>query len=161
VIYGLKWFGSDGTSLTQQFLDDAPTQSTHLRIYSTLAAPAESSKYTDLYDRYFALVSQPYGYYTAATYDIGWVLTSTILQAQSTDALDIVPLQAVTSFNSFGASGWNKLNEAGDRAGSNYQIWGYGDLGSGPQNVVYGLYDAITDKVSWNTEYLGFTPTSR
>src|SRR4030042_1186086 len=68
VIYRLKWFGSDGTSLTQKFLDDAPTQSTHLRIYSTLAAPAESSKYTDLYDRYFATVSQPYGYYTAANY---------------------------------------------------------------------------------------------
>ena len=160
-VYNVKWFGSDGTSLTQQFLDDAPTQSTHVNIFSTLAAPAESSKFTELYDKYFALVSQPYGYYSAATYDIGWVLTNSILQAQSTEALEIIPLQATASFNSFGASGWNKLNAAGDRAGSNYQIWGYGDIGSGPQNVVYGMYDAITDKVTWNTETLGFTPTGR
>jgi len=160
-VYGVKWFGSDGTSLTQQFLDDAPTQATHLKIYSTLAAPAESSKFTALYDRYFALVSQPYGYYTAATYDIGWVLTNTILQAQSTEALELIPLQDATSFNSFGASGWNKLNEAGDRAGSNYQIWGYGDIGEGNQMVTYGVYDAIMDSVTWNTGYLGFTPTPR
>lgn len=160
-VYSVKWFGSDGTSLTQQHVDDAPTQSSHLHIYSTLAAPAESVKFNDLYARYFALVSQPFGYYSACSYDIGWVITETMLEAQSTDALDIIPLQATTCFNSFGASGWNLLNAAGDRAGSNYQIWGYGDIGEGVQNVVYGLYDAITDSVSWNIEYLGFTPTPR
>jgi branched-chain amino acid transport system substrate-binding protein len=160
-IYGLKWFGSDGTSLTQQFIDDAPTQSEHIHIYSTLAAPAESTKYSDLYDRYWALVAQPFGYYSACAYDIGWIITETMLEAQSTDALDLTPLQATTAFNSFGASGWNKLNDAGDRAKSNYQIWGYGDIGSGVQNVVYGLYDSITDHVTWDTTLLGYAPTPR
>jgi branched-chain amino acid transport system substrate-binding protein len=161
VIYSLKWFGSDGTSLTQQFIDDSPTQAEHIHIYSTLAAPAESTKYKDLYDRYWVLVAQPFGYYSACSYDIGWVITETMLEAQSTDALDLIPLQAATCFNSFGASGWNKLNAAGDRAGANYQIWGYGDIGSGLQNVIYGLYDMVTDKVTWDTTLLGFTPTPR
>jgi len=160
-VYSVKWFGSDGTSLTQQFIDDAPTQSEHLKIYSTLAAPAETKKYTDLYDRYWALVSQPFGYYSACSYDIGWVITETMLEAQSTDALVLIPLQVTTCFNSFGSSGWNLLNAAGDRAGSNYQIWGYGDIGSGLQNVVYGMYDNIADGVTWNIEYLGFVPTPR
>ena len=160
-VYGVKWFGSDGTALTQQFIDDAPTQSSHLHIYSTLAAPAETQKFKDLYDKYFALVARPYGYYTATAYDIGWVLTESILTAQSTDALDVIPLQMTTSNNNFGASGWNQLNEYGDRAVSNYQIWGYGDIGSGVQNVVYGLYDFLADGVTWNTEDLGFIPTPR
>jgi len=160
-VYSLKWYGSDGTSITQQFIDDAPTQSSHLQIYSTYAAPAESEKFSDLYDRYFALVSQPYGYYTACTYDIGWVLAETILESQSIDADDLIPLQEMTCFNSFGSSGWNRVNADGDRYGSNYQIWGYGDIGSGVQNVVYGMYDAITDSVSWNTELLGYVPTPR
>jgi hypothetical protein len=73
----------------------------------------------------------------------------------------VIPLQATTSFNSFGASGWNKLNEAGDRAVSNYQIWGYGDTGNGVINVNYGVYDAITGQVTWNADALGFTPTPR
>jgi len=161
VAYSLKWFGSDGTSLTQQFIDDAPTQASHLVIWSTLAAPAETDKFKSLYDRYFVQVSQPFGYYSACSYDIGWVITESMLSAQSTDALDLIPLQMTVSNNNFGSSGWNKLNAAGDRAGSNYQIWGFGDLGEGVQNVVYGMYDAIADGVSWNVEYLGFVPTPR
>jgi branched-chain amino acid transport system substrate-binding protein len=161
-VYGVKWFGSDGTALTQQHVDDAPVQSEHLHIYSTLAAPAETDKFTTLYDKYYALVSQPFGYYSACSYDIGWILANTMLEAQSTDALDLIPLQMASSNNQFGSSGWNLLNAAGDRASSNYQIWGFGDVtGEGVDHVVYGMYDAISDSVSWNVEYLGFVPTPR
>ena len=160
-VYSLPWFGSDGTTMTQQFIDDAPRQAAHLRIYSTYAAPAETSKFNDLYDRYWELVSQPFGYYSACAYDIGWILTSTILEAQSSDAMDIIPQQAIACYNSFGASGWNELNEFDDRKGGNYQIWGYGDIGSGLQNVAYGLYNYLEDVVYWQTDWLGFTPTPR
>lgn len=160
-VYGVKWFGSDGTALTQQHVDDAPRQSEHLHIYSTLAAPAETVKFTTLYDKYYALVSQPFGYYSACSYDIGWILTKTMLEAQTEDALELIPLQWTSAYNQFGASGWNQLNAAGDRASSNYQIWGYGDIGAGVDHVVYGMYDAISDSVSWNVEYLGFVPTPR
>ena len=63
-LYSLPWFGSDGTVLSQQAIDDAPRQSEHLKLYSTYAAPAESEVFANLYDRYFALVSQPFGYYS-------------------------------------------------------------------------------------------------
>jgi branched-chain amino acid transport system substrate-binding protein len=160
-LYNLPWFGSDGTVLSQQAIDDAPTQANHLKIYSTYAAPADSDKFNDLYARYFDLVSQPFGYYSATAYDIGWVLGTTMLEAQSTDALDLIPMQAPTAYNMWGASGWNRLNEDGDRYASNYQIWGYGDQGSGVQNIVYGFYDSVIDAVVWDTEALGFMPTGR
>ncbi len=147
-IYSLPWFGSDGTALTQQLVDDAPDHATHLGLYSTVAAPAESQKFLDLWDRYEALVNQPYGYYTACTYDIGWILTATVLQAQSSDALDLLPLQAPAAFNSFGASGWNRLNVDGDRYGANYQIWSYD-----PDPVVVGLYDGVLDTVTWEIDW--------
>ena len=144
-VWSLPWFGSDGTSLTQQHVDDAPDQSIHLGLFSTVAAPAASAKFQDLWDRYEALVQQPYGYYTACTYDIGWILTLTTLSAQSADAPDLLPLQAPTAFNQFGASGWNRLNDDGDRFGSNYQIWSYN-----PEPYVVGLYDGVTDTVTWD-----------
>ena len=158
-LYSLPWFGSDGTVLSQQAIDDAPTQAEHLKIYSTYAAPAESEMFTDLYNRYFDLVAQPFGYYSACAYDVGWILTKTVTESQSTDALDIIPLQRPTAYTQWGASGWNRLNDDGDRYASNYQIWGYGDLGEGLQNVVYGLYDSTADVVTWDTEALGFTPS--
>ena len=158
-LYSLPWFGSDGTVLSQQAIDDAPTQAEHLKIYSTYAAPAESELFNALYDRFYDLVSQPFGYYSACAYDVGWILTKTVTESQSTDALDIIPLQRPTAYTQWGASGWNRLNEDGDRYASNYQIWGYGDLGEGLQNVVYGLYDSTADVVTWDTEALGFTPS--
>jgi len=161
-VYGVVWFGSDGTALTSQIRDDSPVQAAHLKLYSTMAAPAESSKYNALYDRYWALVGMPYGYYTACTYDIGWILAETILESQSTDALINLALQPTSCENSFGASGWNKLNEDGDRYASNYQIWYYDidDEGVGWDKVA-GLYDMVTDSVTWYTNVIGYTPTSR
>ena len=160
-LYSLPWFGSDGTCLIQQMIDDAPDAASQLKVYSTYAAPAETAKFKALSDRFRALISRDYGYYSACAYDIGWVITSTMLEAQSQDALDIMPQQAIACYNSFGASGWMQLNEFDDRVGGDYQIWGYGDIGSGVQNVVYGLYNYLEDVVYWNAEYLGFTPTAR
>jgi len=160
-LYSLPWFGSDGTVLSQQAIDDAPRQSEHLKLYSTYAAPAESEVFANLYDRYFAMVSQPFGYYSACSYDVGWILTSTILESQSVDAVELIPLQTPAAYRQWGASGWNRLNEDGDRYASNYQIWGYGDLGDGVQNVVYGMYDSTLDMVTWEVDLLGFTPQGR
>ena len=157
-IYNLTWFGSDGTCMVQQHCDDAPEQSVHLRLYSTYAAPAESEKFNNLYERYYQLVSQPYGYYSACTYDIGWVLVESILNCQSTDATVLIPLQHQTAYNNFGASGWNRLNEAGDRYGSNYQIWSYRYEGDVCKPYVAGLYDGITGEVTWYTSEIGYVP---
>jgi len=160
-VYSTVWFGSDGTALTPQIEDDAPEQAAHVHLYSTLAAPAESSKYTDLAEEYYALLSMPYGYYTACTYDIGWVLAETILEAQSTDALDVIPLQETTCFNSFGASGWNRINEDGDRYAANYQIWAYQIEDGDGSEYVAGLYDMLTDSVTWYTDLIGYVPPTR
>jgi len=148
-LYGLTWFGSDGTTLSQQHCDDAPEQTVHLKIHSTYAAPAESEKFAALYDRYYALVSQPFGYYSACSYDIGWVLMESIMNSQSLDANVLIPIQHDTAFNNFGASGWNRLNPAGDRYGSNYQIWSYHYDGDVVVPYVSGLYDGITGGVTW------------
>jgi len=147
-VYSVPWFGSDGTALTQQHVDDAPEQSAHLGIFSTLAAPAESPKFKALTERYFALVAQPYGYYSACSYDIAWMFAETILETQSVDALDLIPLQATTCYNSFGASGWNLINADGDRALANYQIWAYN-----PEQYVAGMYDAVTGTVAWYVDW--------
>jgi branched-chain amino acid transport system substrate-binding protein len=155
-IYNLFWFGSDGTTMTQRLIDDAPTHSNKLKIFSTLAAPAESPKYSALYDRYYKLVKQPFGYYTACTYDIAWTMAYGVLQTQSTDPKAIIPLIHTICYNQFGASGWTRLNEAGDRAHGNYDIWGYGDPDHDGKvdNVKYGFFDGVTGKVTWYTDVL-------
>jgi branched-chain amino acid transport system substrate-binding protein len=155
-VYGCKWFGSDGTSMTQRFIDDAPTHAQKLSIYSTLAAPAASEKYSTLYDRYFALVSQPLGLYSACLYDTAWAIAKAILEAQSTDARAIIPILPRICYDLWGASGWCQLNTDGDRYSCNYDIWGYG--GDPVTNVHYGFYNGVNGQVTWDIANLGFTP---
>ena len=155
-VYGCKWFGSDGTSMTQQFIDDAPTHAQKLSIYSTLAAPASSEKYNTLYDRYFALLSQPFGYYSACSYDIGTVMMMSMFEKQSDAAKDIIALQAPICYDTWGATGWCRLNADGDRYAGNYDIWGYG--GTPVTNVHFGFYNGVNGQVTWDTANLGFTP---
>jgi branched-chain amino acid transport system substrate-binding protein len=157
-LYDCVWFGSDGTTLSQQHCDDAPEQTVHVKLHSTYAAPAESEKFNALYDRYYALVSQPFGYYSACSYDIGWILVESIMNSQSLDANVLIPIQHDTAFNNFGASGWNRLNEAGDRYGSNYQIWSYKYDGGVVIPYVSGLYDGISGQVTWYTAEMGYVP---
>lgn len=157
-VYGVKWFGSDGTTLLTRPVAECPEQADHLGIYSTLAAPAASPKYQALYDRYYPLVQTPYGYYSACSYDIFTVVINSVLEAQSMDPKDIIPLQMSICENTFGASGWTKLNESGDRAAGNYDIWGYKLIEGRLESVKFGIYDGVSGVVTWYTSVLGFTP---
>ncbi len=159
-IYSVPWFGSDGTTFSAQAMDDAPTQAAHLRIYSTYPGATDSEKFRNLYDRLYALVNMPFGFFSACHYDIGWILAESILEAQSDDALDILPLQEPICYSTFGTTGWLRLDESGDRYATNYQIWGYGDVDGETQCVQYGMYDTVAEQVIWDHEALGFVPTS-
>ncbi len=159
VIYSLKWFGCDSTSLVQQMIDDATEPASHLKIFSTNASPGESDKYNDLDARYRSLVGQQPGYYVTTTYDISWIIATAVLEAQSAEATDVIPLIDDVAYNYWGASGWCRLNENGDRYSSDYLIWGYGENEEGEvDNICYGIYKSSTGEVTWYIDVLGYVP---
>jgi hypothetical protein len=38
------------------------------------------------------------------------------------------------------------LNEVGDRATADYEIWGYGFISGEPNHILYGRYDSATEE---------------
>lgn len=154
----VRWFGTDGTAITQRIRDDAPTQAAHLQVPSTLAAPGISPKYRELNATYFPLVGQVLGYYSACTYDIAWVLTEGVLETQGVVAADIIPFIHPLCEKHYGTSGWCKLNEDGDRFPPDYEIWGYGLKGVRTEHTLYGKYFTFDGTVEWYTDKLGFIP---
>ncbi len=158
ILFSLYWFGSHYAAKNKAFIEECPEESSHLKIFSPLPAPTESPLYSSLNERYYTLFSEQLDFDMACTYDVAWIIVRSILEAQTTDIdqlLEVIP--AVASMT-FGASGWCKLNEAGDRYSANYEIWGYGYVDGEVKYIKYGLYDSMTDEVSWYTETLGFTP---
>lgn len=151
-LWSLMWFGSDGTAISNLFVDNAPSQSDHLIIPSTYAAPGESEVFENLYWRYLDTTGRSFSYYDACGYDIAMVLLESVLEAQSTDPKELLPLQHSITYKRFGASGWTLLNEAGDRAQYTYDIWGFKYLGDDLVFVKYGLYNGFMDTVTWYDE---------
>jgi len=154
----VTWFGSDGEVLLQQMIDDAPDAAMKHKVISTGPIPGSSKKWQDLSDRYFDLLALPLGHGYTNGYDIAMVLMKTMLEAQSEDPSDIIPLQIPTCYDYFGASGWCRLDESGDRAGVDYNLWGVKEVNGEPTFVVYGIFNFLTDEILWDTEMLGFVP---
>jgi branched-chain amino acid transport system substrate-binding protein len=155
-IYGLTWFGTDGTARSQSLLNEAPDQACHLKIYSTYAAPTYSSKFYEMSERYGYLTGLDLGFYSACQIDIAWAIAMSVLETRpsssslygATDVIEVIPDVASRYF---GYSGWCLLNEAGDRYASNYDIWGYGYVDGEPSIIRYGYYDSTTGMVTWLT----------
>lgn len=148
----VPWFGSDGTVFSKKILDETPYLASKVKLFSTYTSPVGSSKFADLYDRYYGLTNQPLGFYSACIYDIAWIIAQGILEAQSTAATDIIPLIPRLTANHFGSTGWSLINEAGDRANTNYLIWGYTLNDENPECSVHGYYDSITGEIHWDYE---------
>lgn len=151
-LYSLYWFGSDYTAGTwgfQALIGGAPDEAAHLRVFSPLLEPTRSQLYLLLNERYSLLFSEPLDLDMASRYDIAWIIVKAVLVARTIDVkrlLEIIPSIASTFF---GASGWCKLDENGDRETADYGIYGYGYLNNTVTRIKYGSYDGRTGEVSW------------
>lgn len=149
ILYGLPWFGVHYTAKNRFFLDEAGEEAAHLGIFSPLPAPVESYSYTRLNERYFKLSSENLDFIMANRYDIAWIIARSILEARTDDVERLIEVIPIIASTTFGASGWCKLDENGDRETADYDIWGYGYLNDRAVYLKYGRYYGLIGKVSW------------
>jgi branched-chain amino acid transport system substrate-binding protein len=165
-IYNVHWWGSDGTAKSQRAMDDAPDEANHIGIYSFLSRETITSRYLDLQSRYTALTAQQFSTYSAYSYDIGSVLATSVLQAQSQAGKDILDLQSPICLNTFGVAGWSRLDEFGDRFAPPYDVWGFfpGTNPGSPNtakasvSIIMAQYDPDTQVTTFRPDVLGYTP---
>ncbi len=147
-------------------MDDSPSEANHIGIYSLLSRQTITSRYTAIESQYVALTSQQYSSYQAYSYDIGIVIATSTLEAQSQAGRDVVNLQAPVALNTFGVAGWCRLDEFGDRFPPPYDVWGFfpgSNVGS-PEptkasvSIIMATYDPDTQKTTFVPTVLGYTP---
>jgi branched-chain amino acid transport system substrate-binding protein len=149
LLYSLSWFGSDSIAGIQAFIDEAPEESAHLKLLSPLPAPTRSTLYYSLNQRYNELFSEHLDFDMASKYDIAWIIVKAILEAKTLDVKRLLKVIPDVASMTFGASGWCKLDENGDRETADYEIYGYGYIDGVVTNIKYGIYDSGMKKIFW------------
>lgn len=156
-IYDLYWFGSDSIAHNSKLFKNIPEEADKLKLFSPLVAQEKNEIYTRFMGNYYAIMGEYPDFYTSAMYDAGWLYALSIIKTWVSDASFLKQELPAVAENYYGASGWLRLNENGDRYAVDYEIWGYGLEDGKVVDVVYGYYDAIDYKVTW-FEDTGISP---
>jgi|GEM_PF-658457 branched-chain amino acid transport system substrate-binding protein len=132
-LYNLTWFGSDGTTKSQQMIDDIPEEVEHVKLYSPLPVVPETEEYTRISSKYEEITGYPLGYYDACSYDIAMIFGKAVIEAGTAD-VDVLKEKIIEVCEDYqGITGLCRLDPADDRDVSNYGIYSYsfkdGELG--------------------------------
>jgi len=143
------WFGSDGHALSTRLVQEAAELAAQCKHICTFMAPTESSRHKAFIDKFMAKTGLYPDIYTILLYDCIWILAKAILEAGSYNAEVIRRILPDVAAAYFGATGWCKLNEAGDRAATNYDIWAVVKEAGKIDWKKVGVYDLLTEKITW------------
>jgi ABC-type branched-subunit amino acid transport system substrate-binding protein len=149
-LWGLLWFGTDGTA-NSGFLTEPNVAA--LKILSPNPAQPHNTKFDGMALTWYPLMGWPMGYSEACWIDAGWMLAQAVIETRPTwtgmtpGANDVKKVLIDDSSRYFGYSGWCQLDKNGDRVSGNWDIVGYGTSGY----MQYGSYDLYSKTISWTT----------
>jgi ABC-type branched-subunit amino acid transport system substrate-binding protein len=142
----VRWFGPGANTKEHKLIDDpiGLEFSTNVQFTTVQFAAAQNPTY-DMVQEYMTetLGTDP-NTFVHSSYDAVWVIGLAMLETQSTDVSTIKAAIPEIAENYSGAIGPTKLNEAGDLAQADYEIWGI----RGGEWVLLGKYTQSDDSVT-------------
>lgn len=156
-IYGLYWFGSESTARNSKLFKNIPEEVDKMKVFSPLVAQEENEVYIRFAEDYSSIMGEEPDFYDSAMYDACWLYALSIAKIWVSDTSLVKQELPLIAENYYGASGWLRLNEDGDRSAVDYEIWGYGLEDGSVVDVVYGYYDVLDGDVTW-FEDTGISP---
>jgi len=145
------WFGSNGFGRSTTLVDENPDAymtSFHAMIMGT----ASSSRFNSFETKYLQRSGGRLpSTYNTHVYDIIWLLCKSILEAGTYDGAIVKEVLPTVAEQYWGACGWTKLNENGDRAESSYELWTVNLNATSGQPAWYreAVYDSGSGAMSW------------
>jgi branched-chain amino acid transport system substrate-binding protein len=146
----VKWQGSDGSAAIAPLLDPSIADAViKTGFFNTMASPGVSPHTEKIRNTVKEKLNmEPMGY-TYFVYDIAWTLALAIDAAGKYDAEAVLKTLPYVLDKYIGASGYIKLDENGDRAIADYDIWAVVKVGDKYEWKVIGLYKGLTNTVEW------------
>jgi branched-chain amino acid transport system substrate-binding protein len=148
------WFGSDGFGRSTEFVDEHPN-AYESDFLAMIMGTAKSSRFIAFEEKYRQRSGgRQAGTYNTHMYDIVWILSKAILEAGKYDGAVIKEVLPTVSEQYWGACGWTKLNENGDRATASYELWtvALNETSGNAGWYVAATYDAASGSLNWILE---------
>ena len=141
----IRWFGPGANTKEHKLIDDPiGLEFSNTIQFTTVQMGVEKSM---IYDRVESHLIETLGRtpstFAHSSYDAVWLVGLSMLETQSADVSDIKSVLPEIADNYNGAIGNTKLNEAGDLAQANYEVWGIRD----GQWVRLGQYNYADDSI--------------
>ena len=153
ILDDVRWFGPGANTKEHKLIDDPIGLEFSTNVQFTTVQFA-ASKITDIgavnpiYEKVQDHLTETLGTapnsFVLSSYDAVWIIGLSILETQSTDVTTIKSVISDIAENYSGAIGPTILNEAGDLAQANYEVWGI----RGGEWALLGQYTQSTDSIS-------------
>lgn len=161
ILDDVRWFGPGANTKEHKLIDDKIGREFSIDVQFTTVQFA-ASKITDtgavnpIYEKVQDHLTETLGTapnsFVLSSYDAVWIIGLSILETQSTDVTKIKAVISDIAENYSGAIGPIILNEAGDLAQANYEIWGIRLVPHEDTErvewVLLGQYTQSTDSIS-------------
>jgi branched-chain amino acid transport system substrate-binding protein len=151
--WGVKWYGSDGTVQSSKMVNvtaygtTVPEFSYQTKFINPIFAPTVSEKYQKVYDEVQDKLGRAPDSYAYAAYDMVWAVAYSLMTVDKYDSKAVRDVLPDVTASLFGASGWVILNEDGDRAASDYELWIIDKVDTTYEWKYVGKYIQATDSV--------------
>lgn len=149
--WDVKWYGSDGTTGSEDMITDTTTAafSYQTGFINPIFSPTRSDKWQKVHDYVKADLGRSPDSYTYASYDIVWAIAYSLMAVDMYDAAAVRDVFPEVTDSLFGSSGWIILNEDGDRAPVDYDLWIIDLVDTTYEWKLVGRYAFATDSIIW------------
>ena len=146
----VPWIGSNGITRSTRLTEEAIDAAKQMKILSMMIGVSRSEKYDAFREKYMQVVDQEPGAYTTFAYDAVWILAKSILEVGEYNSEKVQAILPTIAGDYFGAGGWFKLNQYGDRGGATFEIWTVVVEAGTPVWKPAATFDMATGSTTWS-----------
>lgn len=153
----VPWIGSNGITRSTRLIEEAPDAAKQMRILSMMIGVSRSDKYETFREKYMQVSDTEPGAYVTFAYDAVWILAKSILEVGEYNPEKVQAILPTVAGDYFGAGGWYKLNQYGDRGGATFEVWTVVVEDGEPVWQPAATFDMATGSTTWSLrpEWLG------
>ncbi len=146
VLDDVRWFGPGANTKEHKLIEDpiGLEFSTNVQFTTVQVAASKNPTYDRVQAHLTELLGRTPNTFVHSSYDAVWIIGLSMLETQSSDVSTIKAILPEIAENYSGAIGPTKLNEAGDLAQADYEVWGI----RGGDWVLLGKYTQSDDSVN-------------